>query len=34
MKHNISLLIVKHPRELEKILENSEKNYNDSTVNN
>lgn len=34
MKHNISLLEVKHPRELEKILENSEKNYNDSTVNN
>lgn len=34
MKHNISLLTVKHPRELEKILENSEKNYNDSTVNN
>lgn len=34
MKHNISLLKVKHPHELEKILENSEKNYNDSTVNN
>lgn len=34
MKHNISLLKVKHSRELEKILENSEKNYNDSTVNN